>query len=188
MRALTYFVAVTLDGRIAGRDGDFSAFPVTGDHMDMIVTDYPDTLPGLALAALGRTAPTTRFDTVVMGWNTYAVGLPDGVDDPYPHLRQYVFTQRSGQAAGDVTFTDDDPVAVVQKLKAEPGGAGIWLCGGGRLAASLVDEIDRLVLKVNPLILGEGIPLFDGGGTRAFTLEASRTFDSGVVVNEYRRC
>jgi dihydrofolate reductase len=187
MRELTYYVAVSLDGRIAAPDGDFSAFPVTGDHIDMIIEDYTDTLPGVGLSALGRTAPTTRFDTVVMGWNTYAAGLASGVDDPYPHLRQYVFTHRPDRAAGAVTFTADDPVVVVQKLKAEAEGAGIWLCGGGRLAASLADEIDRLVLKVNPLVLGEGVPLFDGGGLRSFTLEASRTFDSGVVINEYRR-
>ena len=52
MRELTYFVAVSLDGRIAGPGDDFSAFPTTGDHLDMIAADYRDTLPGHGLAAL----------------------------------------------------------------------------------------------------------------------------------------
>lgn len=187
MRALTYYVAVSLDGRIAASDGDWSAFPLTGDHIDMIFREFPDTIPAVGLDALGLTAPTTRFDTVVMGWNTYAAGLAEGVDDPYPHLRQFVFTSRSPAPVGAIEFTADDPVAVVQKLKAEPEGTGIWLCGGGRLAATLADEIDHLILKVNPVVLGEGIPLFDGPGVRPFELTSTRRFESGVLVNEYRR-
>jgi dihydrofolate reductase len=75
----------------------------------------------------------------------------------------------------------------VRSLKAEPG-SGIWLCGGGRLAAALADEVDRLVLKVNPVVLGSGTPLFDGRVPgHSFRLEQSTPFDSGVVVNEYVR-
>jgi dihydrofolate reductase len=36
------------------------------------------------------------------------------------------------------------------------------LCGGARLAGALYDEIDELVLKVNPVVLGTGTPLFRG--------------------------
>lgn len=67
-------------------------------------------------------------------------------------------------------------------------GADIWLCGGGALASRLIDEIDRLVLKVNPVLLGSGIPLVEGGyDPRAFALTASTRFESGVVVNDLRR-
>ena len=93
MRELTYYVAVSLDGRIAGPDDDFSAFPVEGDHIDMILRDWRDTLPAPGLQALGLTPDRTRFDAVVMGWRTYAAGLPHGVVDPYPHLDQVVVTR-----------------------------------------------------------------------------------------------
>jgi dihydrofolate reductase len=46
-------------------------------------------------------------------------------------------------------------------MKAEPG-IDIWLCGGAHLAASLVDEINESILKINPILLGAGIPLFAG--------------------------
>lgn len=189
MRTLTYYVAVSLDGRIADPAGGFQDFPVEGDHIDMIVREYPETLPAVALTALG-VAPGTRFDTVLMGWNTYAAGLAHGVADPYPHLRQYVFstTRTVADAAPGIEVTASDPVAVVHALKAEPRRAGIWLCGGGRLATALADEIDRLVLKVNPVVLGDGVPLFAGGyDARRFALEASTAYRSGVVVNEYAR-
>jgi dihydrofolate reductase len=190
-RTLVYFVAVSLDGFIAGPDGDFSMFPVEGDHIDMLVRDYPDTLPGTALDALGVTAHNDVFDTVVMGWNTYAVGLPHGRASPYPHLRQYVFSRTHAKHDGhaDVQVTADDPVALARQLKADDSSAHIWLCGGGRLASTLLPEIDRLVLKVNPVLIGNGIKLFEHGTSEPprWTLHASVAYGSGVVVNDYAR-
>ena len=189
MRELTYYVAVSLDGRIAGPGDDFSAFPVEGDHIDMIFRDYRDTVPGVGLESVGLTADGSRFSTVVMGWNTYAAALPHGVVDPYPHLEQVIFTR--GHLEHDVPdsirLVADDPVAEVRRLKAQPG-TGIWLCGGGVLAGVVADEIDRLVLKVNPVLLGDGVPLLSAGyDPRAFELTASTPYESGVVVNEYAR-
>lgn len=189
MRELVYYVAVSLDGRIAGPDGEFSAFPVEGDHIEMIVRDYRDTLPGAWLESAGLTADRSRFDTVLMGWNTYAAGLAHGVDDPYPHLRQYVLSSRTRELPDGITLVSGDVVETVRALKAEPQGSAIWLCGGGLLASQLLDEIDRLVLKVNPVVLGDGPAMVHGGGydPRDFTLVASTPFRSGVVVNEYVR-
>ena len=187
MRELVYYVAVSLDGRIAGPDRDFSAFPSEGDHLDMILREYCDALPAFALEAAGLTADLSRFDTVLMGWDTYAAGFPFGVRDPYPHLRQHVFSRADREVATGITL-GDDPVAVVRRLKAEQGGSGIYLCGGGQLASSLIDEIDRLVLKVNPVVMGDGRPVFAHGyDPKVFHLDASTSYRSGVVVNEYAR-
>ncbi|WP_448808270.1 dihydrofolate reductase family protein [Agromyces bauzanensis] len=123
-----------------------------------------------------------------MGWNTYAVGLPLGMTSPYSHLQQIVFS-RSRQAEGErLAVTADDPIDVVRALKAEEG-ADIWLCGGGTMATAIVDEIDRLVLKVNPVLLGGGIPLFAGGAyePRRFDLVGSTPYRSGVTIAEYAR-
>jgi dihydrofolate reductase len=188
MRELTYLVAVSLDGFIASPDGDFSAFPMEGDHIEMLARDYADTLPAPALDALGVTADGLRFDTVLMGWNTYDVGLRQGLAEPYPHLRQYVVAAHHTPPAPSIEHVAEHPVATAQALKAEPEGAGIWLCGGAGLAAALRDEIDCLVLKVNPVVLGRGIPLFANGyAPLAYGLQRSTPFESGVVVNEYRR-
>ena len=189
MRQLTYQVAVSLDGYIAAAGGSFDAFAQTGDHIDALLDEWPETMPGHALAALGVEATTNTFDTVIMGWNTFAVGLPHGIDSPYPHLRQYVLsrTRRLEDVGVGVELVSDDPIALVRSLKGEPG-AGIWLCGGGVVAAAVRDEIDRLVLKINPVMLGDGIPLFQPGPapTRSFQLESSRRFDSGVLMAAYR--
>ncbi|NAS24474.1 dihydrofolate reductase [Herbidospora sp. NEAU-GS84] len=186
MRELTYYVAVSLDGRISGPADDFSAFPVEGDHIEMIKRDYRDTLSDVGLRMLGLTADGSRFDTTLMGWNTYAAGFAH-TRDPYPHTRQYVFSRTRGPAdvADGIALTGEDPVEVVRRLKKEEG-TGIWLCGGGLLAGALADEIDRMVLKVNPVVLQDGPPLFAAPyAPRAFRLERSTPYASGVVVNEY---
>lgn len=68
-------------------------------------------------------------------------------------------------------------------------GADIWLCGGGNLAGQLAGEIDRLMLKRNPVMFGAGIPLFAPGTYAPAQWDRVRAvaFDSGVVLEEYVR-
>lgn len=169
MRTLTYYVASTLDGFIAGPDGgdpsaeDFMA--VAPDLVEFIATHYPETLPGPARDAMGLTEPGRVFDTVVEGRRSYEIGLAAGIDDAYPHLRHLVVSTTLGEApAAAVEVVAGDPLDRVRELKAEEG-LGIWLVGGGRLAHALLPEIDRLVIKLNPSVVGSGVPLFDGGFT-----------------------
>lgn len=191
MRDLTYYVAVSLDGYIAGPNGEFSSFLAEGDHMEPIWERYRGTAPTQLAEAAGLSVTGGPFDTVLMGWNTYAIGLPDQrLINPYQHLRQIVFSRTHQAPSGgeEVQVTDTNPVELVRQLKQEPGG-GIWLCGGGALATVLADEIDRLALKVNPVTLGAGIPLF---GTRRYAPASwqclkMQAFNSGVTLAEYRR-
>ncbi|MFJ8436760.1 dihydrofolate reductase family protein [Kitasatospora sp. NPDC094019] len=195
MRKLTYFVATTLDGFIAGPDGGDPTgpegfFTVTPDYLEHLVAHYPETLPGPARDALGITAAGTRFDTVLEGRRSYQVGLDAGVADAYPHLRHLVFSRTLTEApAPAVELVSTDPVARVRELKAEAGG-GIWLVGGAELAGALYQEIDELIVKVNPVTAGAGIPLFagkSGVSPRAFTLTDHTVLPGGTAFLTYAR-
>lgn len=188
MRELVYYVAVSLDGFIAGPDGEFDAFLAEGDHRDVINERFGQTIPTDMALAQGVPQDQGLFQTVLMGWNTYAVGLPYGVTSPYRHLEQIVFSATNAVDEQSLRVTSDDPVTVVRELKRQDGGA-IWLCGGGALAATLVDEIDRLVLKRNPVVLGSGVALFGDRGYRPTVFRHLETtaFQSGVVFSEYVR-
>lgn len=192
MRKLVYYVATTLDGFIAGPDGGDPTgqdyFPVTPDLVAFIVEHYPETLPAPARAALGVNGPGRVFDTVLEGRSSYEVGLAAGVTDAYPHLRHLVLSTSLGTSpAPDVEVVATDALERVRALKAEPG-LDLWLVGGGTLAHGLLPEIDRLVLKQNPSVIGSGVPLFRGPfQPHLFRPVDERLLESGVRVLTYDR-
>ncbi|MER7444899.1 dihydrofolate reductase family protein [Micromonospora avicenniae] len=188
MRKLVYYVAGTLDGFIAAPDGSYDFFPLEPDVVAHLVATYPQTLPTFTHPQFGIDRPEGRFDAVVMGRGTYDPGLAAGITSPYAHLRQYVFSRSLPPAAEpEVEIVAGDPVAFVRALKAQPG-KDIWLAGGGQLAGQLLPEVDELILKLNPVVVGSGIPLVTRGfDPRRFTLVDARPFDSGVVILRYAR-
>lgn len=187
MRDLVYYVATSIDGFIADPDGDFSAFGQDPATLAALFAMYPETCPAHAREALGITAPPRRFDTVIMGSRTHQPALDAGLTSAYPHLRQIVVTHRDVPDDPTVETADGDVAALIRDLKARPG-ANLWLCGGGDLAGQLVDEIDELQVKVNPVVLGAGIPLFSGlTSPRPWRHIESRSLPAGVVLSTYRR-
>ena len=79
------------------------------------------------------------------------------------------------------------PVEFVRQLK-RAEGLDIWLCGGGKLAATLAGEIDELIIKSYPVVAGAGIPAFTGAfGPTQFTPIRRKEFDSGNQVTWYAR-
>ncbi len=187
MRALTYYVAVTLDGYIAGPDGQIDAFQAEPAMMEHIVEHYPETLPTPARNHLGIDGPGRRFDAVVMGRGTYQLGLDEGLTSPYAHLDQTVFSASIDPSVDPgVTITDEDPVAVVERLKAD-AGAGVWLCGGGQLAGTLVDQIDELIVKRQPQLFGTGRPMIAGHYRPTDFELVERQSIGSASVERYRR-
>ncbi|WP_112135248.1 dihydrofolate reductase family protein [Glycomyces dulcitolivorans] len=188
MRKLTYYIGATIDGYIAGPGGEYDQLPVEPDVSAFINELRPETIPTFLREPLGLAdSPNLLYDTVLMGRGTYLPGLESGNPSPYSHLKQYVFSSTLDPAlAPDVTFVASDALKVVRELK-EQEGQGIWLCGGGKLAAALVSEIDEIVLKRYPVVLGGGLPLFDGPyAPLRFDLAENRTFESGMAVQTYR--
>jgi dihydrofolate reductase len=195
VRKLVYCIAATLDGFIAGPDGADPTgpdgfWPISGDYVQYLAAEYPETLPAPARKALSVTAGGTHFDTVLEGRKSYEIGLQAGITDAYPHLRHLVFSTTLAKSPDPaVELVTSDPVAKVRELKQEDG-KDIWLIGGGALAGALYAEIDQLIVKLCPLTIGTGIPLF--GRTAAFdprvwNLTDHVVLESGAVFLTYTR-
>ncbi|MEW1791017.1 MULTISPECIES: dihydrofolate reductase family protein [Streptomyces] len=190
MRKLSYFIAVSIDGYIGDPTGEAEFFTRFADEefLDFLKDEYPETLPTPGRQPLGIDhLENKQFDTIIQGRRSYELALDIGVTSPYAHMRQLVASRTLTSPDPAVEIVSGDIAALVRELKREEG-LGIYLCGGANLAAELFDEVDELVVKTYPLILGSGMPMF---GTKyaqtEFALESNRTFGNGAVVRTYSR-
>ena len=167
-RQLRYHVAMSLDGFIAGPNGEY----------DWLVMD-----PSIDFGALFK-----QFDTAVMGRKTYEVMTAQGGHGAMPGLDVIVFSRTLPRAVyPGVRITSDDPSKIVAELKAKPGG-DIWLFGGGALFRTLLDAglVDTVEVAVMPVILGVGIPLLPPGASTELVLADQKTLPrSGIVALSY---
>ncbi|MFG3247072.1 dihydrofolate reductase family protein [Streptomyces sp. NPDC048187] len=192
MRKLTYFIACSIDGFIGGPDGDasFMVRYVDEEFLGFLKTEYPETLPTHGRRALGLDdLPNKRFDTVLQGRASYDLALKEGITSPYAHLREYVASRTLTESPDpNVEIVSTDLVGKVRELKAEDSPLDIYLCGGSAVAGELVDEIDELVIKTYPVLLGTGMPMFASGfEVSEFGTDSVRTFGNGAVVRTYHR-
>ncbi|MFE9704243.1 dihydrofolate reductase family protein [Streptomyces sp. NPDC005930] len=192
MRKLTYFIACSIDGFIGGPDGDASFMVRFADEefLEFLKSEYPETLPTHGRRLLGiDDLPNKRFDTIVQGRASYDLALKEGITSPYAHLREYVASRTLTESPDpNVEIVSTDLIGRVRELKAEDSALDIYLCGGSVVAGELVDEIDELVIKTYPVILGTGMPMFASGFEMAeFVTDSVRTFGNGAVVRTYHR-
>ncbi|MEM9925755.1 MAG: dihydrofolate reductase family protein [Cyanobacteria bacterium P01_D01_bin.50] len=170
MRTLKYYVACSVDGFIAKKNGSFNDFILDGE----VVNDYIESLQ--------------LFDTVLMGRKTYEVGLREGKTNPYPMMESYVFSRTMKESPDDqVKLVSENAIALVKSLK-NKAGKSIYLCGGANLATMLFTEnlIDEISLKVNPFVMGSGIPLFgEAINQTLLELRDSKIYENGVVLLDY---
>ncbi|MDF5755105.1 dihydrofolate reductase family protein [Spongiactinospora sp. TRM90649] len=184
MRKLVYYVGVSLDGYISGPNDEFDFYPVSDQMAAWINDRYPEMLPTHVRRLVGlEDAPNRAFDTLVMGRGTYEPALAIPTTSPYAHLRQYIVSSTLTIDDPTVHVETGDPIELVRRLKAEDTGMDIYLCGGGKLAASLLPEIDEIILKSYPVVAGAGIPMFSGEfRPTMFTPTARESFDNGTQV------
>jgi len=172
MRVVLY-IATSLDGFIADRDGG---------------VDWLEQHAAAADGDYGYAEFYRSIGALVMWRTTYDQVRGFG-DWPYPGKPTVVFTHvRPDADRPDVSFTADDPAAVVASLREHTDG-DLWLVGGGRLIASFREQglIDKIILTVIPVLLGEGVPLFVGAQPeKALRLSDVQRFESGIAQLHYR--
>jgi dihydrofolate reductase len=168
MRKIVYAVAVSLDGFVAGPNGE----------ADWITTD-----PEIDFAGM-----FARFDTLLMGRKTYeqarAMGGGGGA---MPGVTSIVASRTlRPQDCPGATVIGDGLFDRVRELRAGRG-KDIWLFGGGELFRSLLDAglVDEVGVGVMPVLLGGGVPLVPAGRRAKLRLTGHKVYKSGIVSLEY---
>jgi dihydrofolate reductase len=174
MRTVLLLLTASLDGFIADCSGG----------VDWLVAP-PDDVPADYVALLDS------IDGIVMGSATYLVSLAlRGGTDVFSGREVFVFTSRTGLPRYDgVTFVGQDAVPFTAALKQREGGT-IWLFGGGRLATSLSDAgvVDDYFIAVQPILLGDGIPLWVSPHAQTdLELVRARAWAGGMAELRYTR-
>lgn len=174
MSEITLYIAASLDGYVAEKDGSIA---------------WLENIPNPDKNDYGYNAFINSIDTVVMGRHTYEIVT--GFDMDWPYGQQHTVVVSSDREfpikTPNTTILSTLNRSAIEKLRAQ-SQSGIWLVGGGQLLTSFLklDAVDRIILFIMPVILGTGIRLFPRKVPfRSFHLESSEPYTSGVVRMTY---
>ena len=146
-----------------------------------------DILRGVDAILLGR----VTYEEFSKFWPTVTPKTEPGkvIARQLNELRKVVFSRSLTDAPWKpATIVREDPVAAVAELKREPG-RDLVLNGSGTLVATLLRAglIDDFYVRVRPIILGGGRPLFvDPSARHPLELISAKPFKNGVIGLHYQ--
>jgi dihydrofolate reductase len=189
MRNIVVLSFITLDGVMQAPggpeedpSGNFQYGGWTVPYFDEALGNVmAEQMAGPFALLLGR----KTFEIFASYWPQHADDWP-GINEATKYVVSNTLRQHEW---GNSVFTNGDPVEEIKKLKSQDGPP-LQVYGSGNLIQTLLkhDLVDELWCKIFPLTLGKGKHLFeDGASPAAFTLEATTTSPSGVIVANYKR-
>lgn len=184
MRSVTYSLTVSADGYTVGPDGGLD----WGAPDAEVFAFATDEVRALGVHLLGR-----RLYEAMRYWE-------DAEDNPqfddaerefaalWNALPKVVFSRTLSAVHGNARLAEGGLAEEIARWRAEPGDGNIAV-GGATLAAeaAALDLIDEYRARVQPILLGGGIPYFARQGRRVdLELVDTRAFTSGVVFLHHR--
>ena len=175
MRKIVLFIAMSLDGYIADRNGkvDWLAGQDNGVDTEDSYGDF-----------------VKNIDTIIMGWTTYYQIITELSPGQwvYDNLQSYVITHRECTPKSNVTFVSENPCTLVNKLR-QKDGKDIWICGGADIVHQLMQNnlIDTYYISIIPTLLGDGIRLFDAADNKIDLRFISSKSSNGIIELAYEK-
>jgi dihydrofolate reductase len=169
LRQTILYIAISLDGMIAGVNDDLS-YLHGYDDFKLVQSSYQELI--------------NQIDTIIMGRRTYDVVLNMG-DWPYEGYQTYVITSNIIPSS-HANLTSLSPKTLIETLRKE-NGKDIWIVGGAKLVQSLLkdDLIDSMVIAIIPTLLGEGTRLFEGVQASFDCIRVEH--EKGLILATYQR-
>jgi dihydrofolate reductase len=184
MRRLIYSMGVSLDGFVAGPDGEID----WGAPDEELHQFHNDRVREVGVQLLGR-----RLYEEMKYWDTAGQDPAAGEIERefagiWQELPKIVFSSTLDTVTGNARLAKEGVAEEVAKLREQPGGD--LAVGGADLASTCIelDLVDQYELFVSPVVLGGGTPYFPAVRQKLdLELVETRTFGSRVVFLRYRR-
>jgi dihydrofolate reductase len=187
MRNLVFFMHTSLDGFVAGPNGELAWAKLDDEIFDFVAT------------------MTYKADTALYGRVTYqlmesywptAGKQPNASKHDKEHSAWYAKVSKvvlsktiSEKGLDNTTVISDQLADNINKIKKQDG-KNILIFGSPTASHSLLSQglIDEFWLFVNPVLLGQGIQLFKGvSETTKLELIETKTFACGVIALHYSK-
>ena len=184
MRKLIYSMSVSLDGFIAGPDGDFD----WGAPDEELHRFHNQRVREIGAHLLGRRLYETMLYWETADENPSAAEVELEFARIWKSIPQIVFSKTLEQVVGNARLAGGSVAEEVAKLKEQPGKD--LAVGGAGLASTCIELglVDEYQLFVYPVVVGGGTPFFPALEERIdLELVETRTFGSRVVYLRYRR-
>lgn len=177
MARLVMWNMMTLDGMVAGAEGDISWHEdVWGPELEQFSEAQLKDAGGLLF---GR----VTYDLMAGYWPSQNGAIAEFMNA----IPKYVASRKlSVLAWSNAHLLGDQPAAEVDRLK-RASAKDLFLFGSADFAATLMahDLIDEFRIAINPRVLGGGAPLFKPGLAMKLRLIDSRPLSSGLVIVRY---
>ena len=164
MKRIRYGVAMSLDGYIAGPNGE----------ADWIVSDREVNFAEI----------WAQFDTLLMGRRTYDAAKARLGETALQGVKTIVVSRTLRHTDHpQVTIFSDLNRDWIEELRAQDG-KDIWLFGGGELFRSMLEmgEVDAVEVAIMPVLLGKGIALLPSiTKQNKLRLSSHKIYRSGIV-------
>jgi dihydrofolate reductase len=181
MRKIVLFNLMTLDGYFEGENADISWHNVDQEFNDFAIAQ----LKTADMLLFGR----KTYQLMAAYWPT-AEGIKDNpvIADLMNQIDKIVFSKSLEKAHWDhARVISEGLLDEVKKLKSIPG-KDVFIFGSADLSSTFIDHdlIDEFRIMINPLILGNGTPMFKNITTKIdLQLLKTKVFGNGNVLLNY---
>jgi dihydrofolate reductase len=172
-RNLIVYIAMSLDGYITGPNQSL-------DFLKMVEKEGED---------YGYATFLQTTDTIIIGRKSYDKVLSIGIAYPHADKTVYIMTRTAKPAIDTLNYYSGNLKALVLELKNKPG-KNIFCDGGAEIVNQLLkdDLIDEFIISVIPVLLGNGIRLFNNSFDKlSVSLIGISKFETGLIQLHYVR-
>lgn len=175
MAKIILYSAMSLDGFIARSDGNIDWLSYQEYQLKDEDFGYKEFIKNVGSSIMGRKTYEQVKDEMP----------PQKPGDP----QTYLLSRNPGEDNETLKYIREDFKDFLLQLK-KTMDKDIWVVGGGEVDTLALETglVDKMILTVFPLLLGDGIKLFEGKyGEYKFSLDNVQSYPNGFVQLEYSR-